>query len=202
MPILTINAPSGAVTSVNGMQTDTFEAEVGTNVKWSVFLSDSGTREGELVLNRDTVLDVRIAEGSFNINFLTNEAFDALGTPEPNGIYAVECDPVVDFFPKKEDVLSGLSDGNSWYRVHKSGWVEQGGLSEAVPADGALSITLLKPMLNNVYTVLGGVVSSNVLTPVASGVCASNLTTTSFQIDLFNGTASFPVWWKVVGQGA
>lgn len=202
MPILTINAPTGTVASINGVQDNTFEAEAGTPVQWNVFSSENGTREGELTLNRDTVLDVRVIEGSFNINFLTNEAFDALGTPEPNGIYAVECDPVIDFFPKKEDVLSGLADGNSWYRVHKSGWVEQGGLSEAVPASGALTLTLLKPMLNTVYTVLGGVVASSVLTPAASGVCTSNLTTTSFQIDFFNSTASFPVWWKVVGQGA
>lgn len=202
MPTLTINAPTGAVTTINGVERNTLTAEAGASAEWSVFSQGKGTRAGEMILNRDTTLDVRFVEGNFNVNFLTNEAFDAMGLPEANGIYAVECDPVIEFFPTKEDILTGIADGSEWYRRYKSGWVEQGGISAPIPGNGTLTVTLLKPMLNNTYTIIGGAAVAGEASVATNGVSVSNLTAESFRIDFFNAGASYPVCWEVIGQGA
>lgn len=151
MPTLTINAPSGAIVKINGTEQSSITAEAGTFAVWEVFDNEKGVRSGSLTLNEDATLDVKFVSGSFNINFLSQEAFDALETPEPNGIYAVECDPVIEFFPTKEDILTGVADGSSWYRIYKSGWVEQGG---RVQTNNNIAPTnLLVPFISTAYSV-------------------------------------------------
>ena len=153
MPTLTINAPSGSTVEINGTERSTLTATAGTSVNWKVCHNEKGTRSGSLTLNEDVTLDVKFVSGSFNINFLTNEAFDAMGTPESNGIYAVECDPVIEFFPTKEDILTGVADGSVWYRLYKSGWLEQGGIAQYTDTEQAI-VNFAKPFANCNYTIL------------------------------------------------
>lgn len=153
MPTLTINAPSGSTVEINGTERSTLTATAGTSVNWNVCHNEKGTRSGSLTLNEDVTLDVKFVSGSFNINFLTNEAFDSMGTPESNGIYAVECDPVIEFFPTKEDVLTGVADGSVWYRLYKSGWLEQGGIAQYTDTEQAI-VNFAKPFANCNYTIL------------------------------------------------
>lgn len=153
MPTLTINAPSGSTVEINGTERSTLTATAGSLVNWSVCHNEKGTRSGSLTLNEDVTLDVKFVSGSFNINFLTNEAFDSMGTPESNGIYAVECDPVIEFFPTKEDILTGVADGSVWYRLYKSGWLEQGGIAQYTDTEQAI-VNFAKPFANCNYTIL------------------------------------------------
>ncbi len=91
------------------------------------------------------------------------------------------------------------SSDPTWYRVYKSGWVEQGGFLGA-GTGATITITLLKPMANNKYTALknDGENSSN----TASHWCVScfNLTTTTLQT--FQLSAGTYASWQVSGQGA
>ncbi len=153
MPTLTITSETGAIISINGTEQSSLTAEAGTAVGWSVFASGKGLRSGSLTLNEDVTLDVKFVSGSFNINFLTNDAFEAMGTPEANGIYAVECDPVIEFFPTKEDVLTGVADGSTWYRLYKSGWLEQGGTVAYGSSAGFNTVNFAKPFMNTAYQV-------------------------------------------------
>lgn len=154
MPTLTITSENEAEITINGNAQSSMTVEEGTPVEWKVSLKGKGTRSGSLVLNEDVTLDVKFVVGSFNINFLTNEAFDAMGTPEPNGIYAVECDPVVEYFPTREDIATGVADGTSWYRLHKSGWLEQGGVYFNNVGNTLKTVVLSLPFINNNYTIL------------------------------------------------
>ena len=52
-------------------------------------------------------------------------------------------------------VVDSYSDDNgNWYRVYKSGWVEQGGEVLNIPASSGRDITFLKPFANTLYTAL------------------------------------------------
>lgn len=93
------------------------------------------------------------------------------------------------------------SDG-SWYRLYKSGWLEQGGLVSGTPSNGYLSTTinLLKPMEDNKYNIglighygggSGGYVDY-----------AMNITTTSFKVVNLLYDGSGKPRWRVEGQSA
>lgn len=87
------------------------------------------------------------------------------------------------------------ADGN-WYRVYKSGWLEQGGIATG---NGTIPITvsLLKPFANTKYWAFATLEQEN-----TSNVCGqkyiSTATTTSFQTYLQQGSG----WWYASGQGA
>lgn len=51
-------------------------------------------------------------------------------------------------------VVESYNDGTNWYRVYKSGWLEQGGRGTITSGAGFEIITLLKPMLDANYTLL------------------------------------------------
>lgn len=87
----------------------------------------------------------------------------------------------------------------SWYRVYKSGWVEQGG---TVPAQGSgttVTITLLKAMKNTKFTVLTNPISTNNAAASNNYVNVFNITTTSFNLQVWNFAEKR---WCVFGQGA
>ena len=94
------------------------------------------------------------------------------------------------------------TDGN-WYRVYKSGWVEQGG-NQTLNTSSPLGITinLLKEYKDDSYTVLGNGYGAN----GADGfISFQQLTTTSFlwRCCDFNGNAyNRPGKWVAMGQGA
>ena len=104
-------------------------------------------------------------------------------------------------------VVDSYNDANgNWYRVYKSGWVEQGGISATVSATAQqrFTVTLLKPMLSNSYSVLGnycfvsGQSSSLVTTKI------KNESTISFTTEQANNTGAREgfIRWYVCGKGA
>ena len=103
-------------------------------------------------------------------------------------------------------VVESYNDGTNWYRKYKSGWIEQGGISATVSATAQqhFTVTLLKPMLSNNYSVLGnycfvsGQSSSLVTTKI------KNESTINFTTEQSNNTGAREgfIRWYVCGKGA
>lgn len=83
------------------------------------------------------------------------------------------------------------ADDPTWYRVYKSGWVEQGGIISPSSAWG--TINLLKPYVNTQYIVLAAVINGN----TDAGVTIKNKTISSFAI-----YQNVPQNWEAKGMGA
>lgn len=49
-------------------------------------------------------------------------------------------------------VVESYNDGTNWYRLYKSGWVEQGGVTSVLSGEG--TVTLLKPFDSANYSIL------------------------------------------------
>ena len=104
-----------------------------------------------------------------------------------------------------EEVLSGMdyvvdsyadASGN-WYRVYKSGWVEQGGLSNTMNGSTLITVTFLKPMADANY-------ATNIApTPggVYTGCGVGEKTSTSMQL-ANTSQAVVKLCWFIMGQGA
>lgn len=95
-------------------------------------------------------------------------------------------------------VVETYENGDDWYRVYKSGWVEQGG--QTVPSTSWKGIVLLKQMANSHYSVMVTNCGDDATRyAVKAGAPAKNTTTTVY---VTAGNASTGVFWQVKGQGA
>ena len=83
------------------------------------------------------------------------------------------------------------ADDPTWYRVYKSGWVEQGGIIS--PSSAWSTINLLKPYANTQYIILAAVINGN----TDAGVTIKNKTISSFAI-----YQNVEQNWEAKGQGA
>ena len=97
-------------------------------------------------------------------------------------------------------VVSSFVDATTgqWYRIYKSGWLEQGGIQ---PQGSGFTFSLIKPFLNTKYFVSAQMTSNS---PNTNNVFVSFLnlraqTTTYFQLEFT--TYSDTVWYAC-GQGA
>lgn len=81
----------------------------------------------------------------------------------------------------------------NWYRVYKSGWIEQGGAT-AVSA-GDLTVSLLKPYKDNLYSLVVTIQDPNTV----GHWHARALTETSF---IVYAAATSVRKWRACGQGA
>lgn len=95
-------------------------------------------------------------------------------------------------------IVDTWKSGPFWYRVWSDGFIEQGGFSNS-PYGQIITITLLKPLTTQNYTILlGGVGGSE----SAVRVQPSNQITTSFQTCRYytgNGTGSGSLYWEALG---
>ena len=104
-----------------------------------------------------------------------------------------------------ETQLPTAENNYSWYRLYKSGWVEQGGeITAASVADGTgssgnNSIILPVIMANEHYHI-------NLQTQVgssgwdyANGVILNSRSTTKLTLKVLAGTGSIPLFWEVSG---
>jgi hypothetical protein len=85
----------------------------------------------------------------------------------------------------------------TWYRVYKSGWVEQGGYY-TISNSAFTSFNLLKEMADTNYTITGSSVSA---TTSVYPVNFAYLTTTTFNAKTGNASSG-KFSWQVSGQGA
>jgi hypothetical protein len=96
-------------------------------------------------------------------------------------------------------VVESYNDGTNWYRVYKSGWVEQGG--KVTSQSALLSVSLLKPYANTLYSVIASVGSTtgNLSQTPAE---AWPLTASAIQIAQYGGSATYTLYWEAKGKGA
>ena len=102
-------------------------------------------------------------------------------------------------------VVETYTNGSNWYRVYKSGWVEQGGKGSSIPNGG--TITFLKPFKDTNYIPLvvkqstqnGGRDGSR---PVISCNASSDNSMTVYNV-WTNSDASYEitVYWEAKGYG-
>ena len=135
----------------------------------------------------DTLRDARIIDVNAvveNQTTVTNE-LDALKNLLASIDYVVESKVATDEDP-------------TWYRVYKSGWVEQGGISVEVSA-AYLTINLLKNYSSTNYSLV--TTAKHDGTDVAYDSHVGGVTTSSFNIYSKEAVAH-PVYWEAKGQGA
>ena len=83
----------------------------------------------------------------------------------------------------------------TWYRVYKSGWIEQGGILPKKDNWSAVTITFPKPFANTLYTVLTSTgYTSNTDANTITGKTTTTFTTTGYNSTGFAG-------WQASGQG-
>lgn len=103
-------------------------------------------------------------------------------------------------------VESRYNEDGSWYRKYSDGWLEQGGKTPNGQTENPHLVTLLKPMKDNLYTVLGtyqttpregGATSTH-------GISVSDVHPTYFYLGQVNvtGTPNRYLAWYVAGRAA
>lgn len=99
-------------------------------------------------------------------------------------------------------VESYSDDDGNWYRVYKSGWVEQGGDSGTYTNNQTKTITLLKAFENTNYIVIP--INTNVTADNYYTYQPNSLSATNFQIKCQDmaGSSGGSVKWIAYGQGA
>lgn len=98
-------------------------------------------------------------------------------------------------------VVESYNDGANWYRVYKSGWIEQGGQAGNFTNGQKKVITLTKPFGTINYTVLISIFSSSV--PLCT-MGVNDLNPTNFKIWHRNSSGDNSVenvYWYACGQG-
>ncbi|MBQ9088653.1 MAG: hypothetical protein IJY46_07725 [Lentisphaeria bacterium] len=99
-------------------------------------------------------------------------------------------------------VESKVNDDGSWYRLYKSGWVEQGGIVPDATATKMVTVTFSKKMKDTNYFLAVGHTSSNTNGTVQpAGVSGFDLTVESMKVRIF-GSDNSGLRWKVEGQAA
>ena len=100
-------------------------------------------------------------------------------------------------------VVDSYNDANgNWYRVYKSGWIEQGGQCSAAD-DATVTITFHKPFTNTSYRVLSGIVDAQLGGSNFRYISFSNFTTTTMKVaGQSNSGGSCRGFWYACGQGA
>ena len=80
-------------------------------------------------------------------------------------------------------VVETYKNGTSWYRIWSDGWCEQGGAGGNASSAVAVTITFLKPFIDNTYSLTGGALIPEVAKAVYS-VGFYDRTTTQFSASL------------------
>ena len=156
--------------------------------------------------------DAAVAAGTItedSVSLITDDVSgDTVATKaELQAVDSSKADTNLGNVPSNYDyVVESYNDGTNWYRKYKSGWIEQGGISATVSATAQqhFTVTLLKPMLSNNYSVLGnycfvsGQSSSLVTTKI------KNESTINFTTEQSNNTGAREgfIRWYVCGKGA
>lgn len=126
--------------------------------------------------------------------FINEEQMDAVNLSN-------KIDRVWEAWQEGDYVVEQYSNGTEWYRLYKSGWVEQGGKyiwdgKTTTPRD--LPITLYKEMIDTNYTV--HVTMSN-YTATGYNAWVNSITTTGFTL-YASGTAGVrsDIFWRACGK--
>lgn len=106
----------------------------------------------------------------------------------PSGKTQADVDYVVDSF----------SDENgNWYRVYKSGWLEQGGFSHVI--SGTVTVSLLKPFLNTAFSTLAMIFGTPTID--IGYIRSSEKTTSTIKFNTLAANSNDTFQWAAYGQG-
>lgn len=96
-------------------------------------------------------------------------------------------------------VVESYRNGTSWYRIYKSGWIEQGGQNKTGTSNTALTVNLLKPFSSTNYNVLVSTITAKLNVISVQSKAASNFT--CLMMD-YNNNVATSFSWYAFGQGA
>lgn len=135
------------------------------------------------------------------------DAADNAASVDPDNLAKVDLSNVSQLSQSRVDtitpanmdyVVESYSDTNgNWYRVYKSGWVEQGG-QLTNNSIGWHTVTFLKPF-SFVYNLINTFVDAPVVQPTMDTLGPKNITNTTFLL-YYTGTGSNN--WVAIGKGA
>jgi hypothetical protein len=135
-----------------------------------------------------------------NINFMSKTRFDST-TPSDDELYFVDFGDI-DFVVESYD-----DDNGNWYRVYKSGWVEQGGFVESnISISGnsstKVTINLLYSFINTKYFVCAQKEGGNL--GVLQGVGNKKITNFVCNFQQYSGNTgnTDSISWYACGMGA
>ena len=97
-------------------------------------------------------------------------------------------------------VVESYQNGTNWYRLYKSGWVEQGGIANNM-ASGIASVTFLKQFSNTDYTCVGNAAQTGTGFYQSNPVNIINKTVSSMDLRVYNNT-NHPLCWEAKGMSA
>ena len=119
------------------------------------------------------------------------------GTTE--GGFEIPSSAMIDYVVESQEPTSG--NGYTWYRLYKSGWVEQGGHVDA-PVDAYLTVSLPLEMQDGKYSIVLGHSGKNAQGGFNTGY--RDQTTTSFILVSPNRGTSIDNYgsWQVSGMAA
>lgn len=100
-----------------------------------------------------------------------------------------------------ESQLPTSSNGYTWYRKYKSGWVEQGGRSKRATQD--VSVTFPVPFMDTNYNAQAIRIAGNVSSTGQEPVQIKEMFTTGLKISQYNSLdSSQSIQWQVSGHAA
>jgi len=153
--------------------------------------------EGEVTMDTDAKT-LRVHDGE------TAGGFPLLRTDEMPDIDFNALAEKAETFPDADYVVKSNRTATSWYRKYKSGWVEQGGITQLHPTIGqANTVALSVPMSNNEYFAMA--TNNTLATTNPRGAIALNKTPTTVDIGVLGSSgfaANCTVTWEVKGRAA
>lgn len=91
-------------------------------------------------------------------------------------------------------VVESYRNGTEWYRIWSDGWIEQGGYFEK-KRDTALTVTFLKPYVDEKYTFACMIARENGSTPKLT-------TKTKTSFSMVKDSWDYDMYWRTEGKGA
>ena len=111
----------------------------------------------------------------------------------PQGLNQSQIDYVIDW-------KAPTTDDPTWYRVYKSGWVEQGGYTTTVN-QGSINITLPITMANINYTCTATYKSPTAASGGYSNACGATIVSESVITVFGQAVSTGTYFWQVSGMG-
>ena len=99
-------------------------------------------------------------------------------------------------------VVESYNNGTEWYKLYKSGWVEQGGLKLGTGAASYNTVTLLKQMADNNYTITAMCKFKYAWCCEATDVQKTTTQFSIYTVDNGGNGYSRDFYWEVKGMSA
>ena len=95
-------------------------------------------------------------------------------------------------------VVESYRNGTEWYRIYKSGWVEQGGATSSRD----VTVTFPRPFKDTSYTIVGNSLYDSVLGDYELGFINKTNTSIRIYLDPAGSVGAIGSNWQASGQGA